>query len=241
MLRRMARVATAGEATRREGVELWTLVPPEHGSELALDSVRLEPGATLSVDDALHDTLLLVHAGAGTLDGAPLEGRCAGLVVAGRTGTLTAGAAGLECVTATAGAETDLHAPMGAAETAVALDHVEPGQATGARSFQVLYGPHNGSTRATLFVGYIPPGKAPWHYHLYDEIVWVLRGEGRLHLGDATEPLAPGSAFRLHAREVHIVENTQPTEELAVLGIFTPAGSPSAAYLTADVYASYVL
>jgi len=149
MLRRMARVATAGEATRRDAVELWTLVPPERGSELALDSVRLEPGATLSVDDALHDTLLLVHAGAGTLDGAPLEGRCAGLVVAGRTGTLTAGAAGLECVTATAGAETDLHAPMGAAETAVALDHVEPGQATGARSFQVLYGPHNGSTSAT--------------------------------------------------------------------------------------------
>jgi quercetin dioxygenase-like cupin family protein len=104
----------------------------------------------------------------------------------------------------------------------------------------VLYGPHNGSTRATLFVGYIPPGRAPWHYHLYDEIVWVLRGEGRLYVGDASEPLAPGSAFRLHAREVHIVENTQPTEELAVLGIFSPAGSPSAAYLTADVFAGYV-
>ena len=130
---------------------------------------------------------------------------------------------------------------MGAAETAVALDHVEPGKATGARSFQVLFGPHNGSTRATLFVGYIPPGKAPWHYHLYDEIVWVLRGEGRLYVGDAVEALAPGSAFRLHAREVHIVENTHPLEELAVLGIFTPAGSPSAAYLTADVAASYTI
>jgi hypothetical protein len=40
---------------------------------------------------------------------------------------------------------------------------------------------------------------------------------------------------------VHIVENTQPTEELAVLGIFAPAGSPSAAYLTADVFAGYAL
>jgi hypothetical protein len=39
---------------------------------------------------------------------------------------------------------------------------------------------------------------------------------------------------------VHIVENTQPAEELAVLGIFTPAGSPSAAYLTPEVAASYV-
>ena len=152
-----------------------------------------------------------------------------------------AGPHGLSCVRATVGAATDLHAPMGAAETVVALDHVEPGKATGSRSFQVLFGPHNGSTRATLFVGYIPPGKAPWHYHLYDEIVWVLRGEGRVHVGDAVEELAPGSAFRLHAREVHVVENSHPQEELAVLGIFTPAGSPSAAYLTADVAASYVI
>ena len=139
------------------------------------------------------------------------------------------------------GAGTDLHAPMGATEPVVALDHVEPGQATGARSFQVLHGPHNGSTRATMFVGYIPPGKAPWHYHLYDEIVWILRGEGRLHIGDDTEPLAPGVAFRLRPREVHIVENTQPDAELAVLGIFTPAGSPSAAYLEPHVAGTYVV
>jgi hypothetical protein len=40
---------------------------------------------------------------------------------------------------------------------------------------------------------------------------------------------------------VHIVENTQETAELAVLGIFTPAGSPSAAYLTADVAETYAI
>jgi quercetin dioxygenase-like cupin family protein len=217
------------------------LVAPERGSELALEGVVLAPGASLQLADELHDTLLFVHDGACVLGDHRLEGAGAMLVAAGQPGTLVAGPAGASLVRATVGAETELHAPMGPAEPVVALDHVEPGKATGARSFQVLYGPHNGSTRATLFVGYIPPGRAPWHYHLYDEIVWVLRGEGRLHLGDATEPLVPGSAFRLHAREVHIVENTQPTEELAVLGIFTPAGSPSAAYLTADVFASYVL
>ena len=102
---------------------------------------------------------------------------------------------------------TDLHAPMGATEPVVALDHVEPGQATGARSFQVLHGPHNGSTRATMFVGYIPPGKAPWHYHLYDEIVWILRGEGRLHIGDddraarARRRLPASPARGAHRRE----------------------------------------
>src|SRR5437667_135473 len=79
--------------------------------------------------------------------------------------------------------------------------------ATGARSFEILLGPQTGSTRATLFVGHLPPGKAPWHYHLYDEIVWILDGPGRLHVGDAVEDLAAGSAFRLRPREVHVVEN----------------------------------
>ena len=114
-----------------------------------------------------------------------------------------------------------------------------PGKATGSRSFQILFGPHNGSRRATMFVGYVPPGKAPWHYHLYDEIVWIWRGPGRYHLGDEVEPLEDGSAFRITPREMHIVENTHPERELAVLGIFTPAGSPSAAYLTPDIAATY--
>ena len=65
------------------------------------------------------------------------------------------------------------------------------------------------------------------------------RGEGRLHIGEEVEALAPGAAFRLRPREVHIVENTQPEAELAVLGIFTPAGSPSAAYLEPHVAGAY--
>jgi quercetin dioxygenase-like cupin family protein len=216
-------------------------VPPERGSELALDAVSLDAATELDLHDALHDSLLFVHGGGGSVDETELPGTAATLLRAGDPGTLRAGPDGLACVRATLGAATDLHAPMGAAERVVGLDHVEPGAATGSRSFQILYGPHNGSTRATMFVGYIPSGKAPWHYHLYDEIVWILRGEGRLHVGDAVESLEPGCAFRLRPREVHIVENTHPTHELAVLGIFTPAGSPSAAYLMPDVAATYAI
>ena len=224
-----------------DGTESRALVPREDGSELALDALQLEAGASLDLADALRDTVVFAHAGSGALEGAPIGDNAAGFLPAGRAGSLSAGPDGLACVRATLGAATDLHAPMGSPERVVALDHVEPGKATGARSFQVLFGPHNGSTRATAFVGYIPPGRAPWHYHLYDEIVWVLRGEGRLHVGDALEPLAPGAAFRLHPREVHIVENTDPVAELAVLGIFTPAGSPSAAYLMPDVAETYAI
>jgi quercetin dioxygenase-like cupin family protein len=238
----MARVHRAEDAEpvdAAEGFERRPLVAPERGSELALDALRLEARASLDVTDAIRDTLLFVRVGSGSLDGEPLGGPSSALVPTGGTATLTAGPDGLECVRATLGAATDLHAPMGATEPVVALDDVAAGAATGSRSFQVLHGPHNGSTRGTLFVGYIPPGKAPWHYHLYDEIVWVLRGEGRLHIGDDAEALGAGAAFRLHPREVHIVENTHPSAELAVLGVFTPAGSPSAAYLTAEVAGTY--
>ena len=243
MLSQMTRVARPDQVGPEAGgaVERRLLVPPERGSELALDALLLEPGASLDLTDDLHDTLLFAHTGAGSLDGEPLSGAAAGFVPTGQARTLTAGDDGLGCVRATLGAATDLHAPMGPVEPVVSLDHVEPGKATGARSFQVLHGPHNGCTRATMFVGYIPPGAAPWHYHLYDEIVWILRGEGRLHLGETVEALASGAAFRLHPREVHIVENTQETAELAVLGIFTPAGSPSAAYLEPHVAGSYVI
>ena len=241
MLSHMARVARPDDVAplADAGIDRRLLVPPERGSELALDALRLGPGASLDLTDELHDTLLFVHEGSGALDGSPIAGPAAGFVPAAAAQALVAGSDGLSCVRATLGAATDLHAPMGPVQPVVALEHVEPGRATGARSFQVLHGPHNGSTRATTFVGYIPPGKAPWHYHLYDEIVWVLRGAGRLHVGGAVEPLEPGVAFRLHAREVHIVENTQERAELAVLGVFTPAGSPSAAYLTADVAETY--
>ena len=221
--------------------ERRALIPSESGSELALHAMRVPPGSATEMSDDLHDTLLFAHEGACAVGDHQLDGPVSLLVPAGEPRTIVAGPDGASLVCATLGAGTDLHAPMGAAEPVVALDHVEPGQATGARSFQVLHGPHNGSTRATMFVGYIPPGKAPWHYHLYDEIVWVLRGEGRLHIGDAVEPLDPGAAFRLRPREVHIVENTDPVVEMAVVGIFTPAGSPSAAYLTADVAESYAI
>ena len=216
-------------------------ISPQRGSELALETLRLSRGQSAAVGDLGHDVLLFAFAGAGKLAGDPIAAGTAALLLQGEEGELAAGEDGLAVVRVTVGAATDLHAPMGARERIVEIDHVEAGEATGSRSFQVLFGPHNGSTRATMFVGYIPPGKAPWHYHLYDEIVWIWRGPGRYHLGDAVEELPDGAAFRIAPRQVHIVENLSGDRELAVLGIFTPAGSPSAAYLEPGVAASYTI
>jgi quercetin dioxygenase-like cupin family protein len=210
-------------------------------SALALRTLELAPGTTASLGDAGEDTFLYVSRGAGLLsvgdDSAPVRERGAGLVLAGERGSLSA-TEELAAIVATVGGATDLHAPMGARELTASLDDADAQQATGARSFQILFGPHNGSTRATCFAGFIPPGKAPWHYHLYDEIVWVPDGPGRLHLAAGDDPLGPGTAFRLRPRQVHVVEN-EGQDEMTIIGVFTPAGSPSAAYLTADVAAEY--
>ena len=216
-------------------------VAPRQGSELALETLHIGAGASREAGDPGHDVLLFVFAGDGTLSGDALASGSAALLLEGEQETLEAGPDGISLVRVTLGVATDLHAPMGTRERIVEIAHVEPGKATGSRSFQVLFGPHNGSTRATMFVGYVPPGKAPWHYHLYDEIVWIWRGPGRYHLADGVEEIDDGSAFRITPREVHIVENTSTDRELAILGIFTPAGSPSAAYLMPDVAASYAI
>ena len=237
------RVASEESVGPVAGERELELVPPEAGSPLALSRIRVPAGATHEIEGGDRETLLFVSGGAGSLllgeDRHTLAVHAAALVLAGEGATLEAGSDGLAVVRATVGPGAERHALLGPRDTVVRLDEAGSEKATGARSFQVLLGPHNGSTRATLFAGFIPPGKAPWHYHLYDEIVWVPVGPGRLHLQDGVEELGAGSAFRLHPREVHIVENASPDRELTVIGVFTPAGSPSAAYLTPDVAAEY--
>ena len=215
------------------------IVEQQRGSELEAAQVRLAGGGAVSLHDPVRDELLFVFGGGGSLDDEPVGPGSAVFLAAGESATLTAGSEGLSALRACIGADVDLHAPMGPRARVVSVDEVEPGKATGSRSFQVLFGPHNGSTRGTMFVGYIPPGAAPWHYHLYEEIVWIWEGSGRSHLAAGVEELAEGSAFYLSPREVHIVENLSNDRELAVVGIFTPAGTPSAAYLMPDVARSY--
>jgi mannose-6-phosphate isomerase-like protein (cupin superfamily) len=107
----------------------------------------------------------------------------------------------------------------------VALETAETGEATAGRMFRLLAP----CPSATQFVGYIPPGRAPDHYHRYDEVVYVLQGTGALHVAGESAPLRPGSCIHLPATLVHSLENDGPGE-MHVLGVFTPAGSPAEAY-----------
>ena len=103
------------------------------------------------------------------------------------------------------------------------------GTATAGREFMLFSNPENGCESVTQFVGFIPPGRAPEHFHLYDEVGYILAGEGAFHVGDESAALRPGSCFHLPARLVHCLENHGPGE-MQVLGVFRPAGSPAEAY-----------
>ena len=103
----------------------------------------------------------------------------------------------------------------------------QPAEITGDREFRVLFAPGQGCAAATQFVGEIPPGRAPFHTHTYDEVVLILAGEGVLHIGDEDRPLSPGSCLHLAPGTPHCLENTGQTT-LRVLGVFHPGGSPAA-------------
>jgi len=100
---------------------------------------------------------------------------------------------------------------------------------TADRWYRVLIDNEVGSLRATQFVGSIPRGRAPDHYHNYEEVLFILRGMGRMWAGETNTPIAPGSCIYLPKGQVHCVENTGDGE-LRLLGLFYPAGSPSVRY-----------
>ena len=117
----------------------------------------------------------------------------------------------------------------GTTHAVVDLAAEETKGATAGRQFRLLATPAVGCASVTQFVGYIPVGRAPDHFHTYDEVVYVLEGAGELHIGGESAPLHAGSCLHFPARLVHSIENSGPGV-MQVLGVFRPAGSPAEAY-----------
>src|SRR2546426_631929 len=83
-----------------------------------------------------------------------------------------------------------------------------------------------GSHDATQFLGVIDPSRAPAHGHVYDEVIYVVEGEGTLHLDGQSTPIAAGSCIHLPPQIAHCLENHGPGP-MRVLGVFHPAGDPA--------------
>jgi len=102
-----------------------------------------------------------------------------------------------------------------------------PSETTGDRSYRVLVDRSMGCEAVTQFVGTIPPGRSPDHFHHYEEVLCILEGRGRMWAGRSHAPIGPGSCVFLPRRQVHCVENSG-SGPLRLVGVFYPAGSPAA-------------
>ncbi len=127
---------------------------------------------------------------------------------------------------------------VGERRVTLRLDESEAQAATANREFRLVVTPEAGCASLTQFVGYIPTGRAPDHFHTYDEVLYILSGEGVLHIGDSHEPVSAGACIHFSPRLVHSLENAG-SEPMQVLGVFRPAGSPSEAYYPDGTRATY--
>jgi mannose-6-phosphate isomerase-like protein (cupin superfamily) len=239
-------VTAFGRFTQVAWLEMrWATQPgdsPLFGSKRGCDEFEQRilsfDGASDEQSNEGDDELLYVLAGAGrgTFGGeaAELSPGTAAFVAHGSSWRIDV-AEGLEVLSVLVRDPTPAN---GSTHAVVAVDSVESGVATAGREFRLLATPDLGCQSATQFVGYIPVVRAPDHFHKYDEVVYVLEGEGALHVDGESAPLHAGSCVHLPAGLVHCLENVGPGE-MRVLGVFRPAGSPAEAYYPDGKQAQY--
>jgi mannose-6-phosphate isomerase-like protein (cupin superfamily) len=222
--------AVRGTREPHDTAETKVTIDASNGCERLVQRViRFDEGR--SQPRASHDRheVLYVVSGTGAID---LEGTAHKLepetgvyVAAGETYTIeNGGRDGLVLVSVTAPAEGD---PSGE-QRRVTVRYADqpPLPATPNREFRYLVNEDAGCPDVTQFVGVIPPGRAPFHSHTYDEVVYVLEGEGVVHLGGKETPLREGSCIHLPPLVMHSIENSG-VRPMRVLGVFHPSGDPA--------------
>jgi mannose-6-phosphate isomerase-like protein (cupin superfamily) len=94
------------------------------------------------------------------------------------------------------------------------------------RTFRYLINQDAGCLDVTQFIGIVQPSKAPFHSHPYEELGYIIEGEGVAHVDGRSIPLRPGSCFHLPPEKVHCIENVGPGP-MHILGVFHPSDSPA--------------
>ena len=94
------------------------------------------------------------------------------------------------------------------------------------RTFRYLVNQDAGCAEVTQFLGIVEPCRAPDHSHTYDEVGYIVEGQGLAHVDGEQIPLGPGSCFHLPPEQVHCIENSGPGV-MRILGVFHPSGDPA--------------
>jgi mannose-6-phosphate isomerase-like protein (cupin superfamily) len=94
------------------------------------------------------------------------------------------------------------------------------------RTFRYLVNQDAGCLDVTQFVGIVQPCRAPDHSHVYDEVGFIVEGEGVAHLDGKETRLTAGSCFHLPPEHVHCIEN-DGSGVMRIMGVFHPSGDPA--------------
>ena len=111
----------------------------------------------------------------------------------------------------------------------VRMDDQAVRSAPGDRWYRLLIDEQAGSKQITQFMGSVPPGRAPEHYHEYEEVLCILEGEGRMWAGAASASAPVGTCIFLPRKQIHALENIGEGG-LRLVGMFYPAGDPTVSY-----------
>jgi mannose-6-phosphate isomerase-like protein (cupin superfamily) len=199
------------------------------GSQLLEQRVtRYAPGRSLPRGDAERDELLYAVSGSGTLelegDAHELQPESGAYVRAGETYVIdNTGPDELLIVSTTVPIEQAYRPPR---EVIVRFADQPELRADAKRTFRYLVNQDAGCMDATQFIGIVEPCRAPDHSHTYDEVGYIVAGEGFAHIGGESIPLRPGSCFHLPPEQIHCIENTGPGI-MRILGVFHPSGDPA--------------
>ena len=199
------------------------------GSQVLQQRVtRYAPGRSLPRGEDERDELLFVVSGEGTLElegeRYPLEPNSAAYVRAGETYVVEHDGPGELLVVSTSVPVEQVYRPP--REVIVRFADQPELRADAKRTFRYLVNQDAGCQDATQFVGIVEPCRAPDHSHSYDELGYIVEGEGFAHIGSESIPLGPGSCFHLPPELVHCIENTGPGI-MRIQGVFHPSGDPA--------------
>ena len=193
--------------------------------------IEFEPGRSRDRGHARDDELLFVVAGHGALhlDGMshPLEADTAAYIRAGETYAVeNLGADDLKVVAVSAPAGVDGRESEAARRVTIRFADQPEFRADAKRTFRYLVNQDAGCDTVTQFLGVVEPCRAPDHSHVYDEVGYIVEGQGFAHIEGERVPLALGSCFHLPPLQVHCIENSGPGV-MRILGVFHPSGDPA--------------
>jgi mannose-6-phosphate isomerase-like protein (cupin superfamily) len=191
--------------------------------------IRFAPGRSRVRTAGSRHELLYVVSGTGELE---LEGEqhalepgTAAFVAPGESWSIENSGSG-ELLLVAVSATADLSVDEARRKRIVRFDDQPEQTASVERTFRLLINEDAGCRDVTQFIGIVQPSKAPFHSHPYEELGYIVEGEGVAHLGGRSVPLRPGSCFHLPPEKVHCIENVGPGP-MHILGVFHPSDSPA--------------